>query len=82
MPTSKPTNIDAQRVLAIMDELKEKLTYLSVVTPQAREQKPRQLAIHGVNRERPPAALYGQNLCFVGETMLFVSARACNILQS
>jgi len=29
---SKPTNIDAQRVLAIMDELKEKLTYLSVVT--------------------------------------------------
>lgn len=37
MPTSKPTNIDAQRVLAIMDELKEKLTYLSVVTPQVLE---------------------------------------------
>jgi len=34
MPTSKPTNIDAQRILAIMDELKEKLTYLSVVTSQ------------------------------------------------
>lgn len=34
MPTSKPTNIDAQRILAIMDELKEKLTYLSVATPQ------------------------------------------------
>eukprot|EP00971_Amphidinium_carterae_P244740 4859175-Amphidinium_carterae.1 len=32
MPTSKPTNIDAQRILAIMDELKEKLTFLSVVT--------------------------------------------------
>lgn len=37
MPTSKPTNIDAQRILAIMDELKEKLTYLSVVTPQVLE---------------------------------------------
>jgi hypothetical protein len=37
MPTSKPTNIDAQRVLSIMDELKEKLTYLSVVTPQVLE---------------------------------------------
>jgi chromosome segregation ATPase len=37
MPTSKPTNIDAQRVVAIMDELKEKLTYLSVVTPQVLE---------------------------------------------
>jgi len=34
MPTSKPTQIDAQRILAIMDELKEKLTYLSVVTSQ------------------------------------------------
>lgn len=34
MPTSKPTNIDAQRILAIMDELKEKLTYLSVATAQ------------------------------------------------
>mmetsp|Transcript_45310 Transcript_45310/g.115047 ORF Transcript_45310/g.115047 Transcript_45310/m.115047 type:complete len:387 (-) Transcript_45310:79-1239(-) len=34
MPTSKPTNIDAQRILGIMDELKEKLTYLSVATPQ------------------------------------------------
>mmetsp|Transcript_64083 Transcript_64083/g.164885 ORF Transcript_64083/g.164885 Transcript_64083/m.164885 type:complete len:390 (-) Transcript_64083:102-1271(-) len=34
MPTSKPTNIDAHRILAIMDELKEKLTYLSVATPQ------------------------------------------------
>lgn len=34
MPTSKPTNIDAQRILAVMDELKEKLTYLSVCTPQ------------------------------------------------
>lgn len=34
MPTSKPTNIDAQRILAIMDELKEKLTYLSVATSQ------------------------------------------------
>mmetsp|Transcript_9222 Transcript_9222/g.20077 ORF Transcript_9222/g.20077 Transcript_9222/m.20077 type:complete len:401 (+) Transcript_9222:50-1252(+) len=28
----KPTNVDAQRILAIMDELKEKLTYLSVIT--------------------------------------------------
>mmetsp|Transcript_41031 Transcript_41031/g.89655 ORF Transcript_41031/g.89655 Transcript_41031/m.89655 type:complete len:388 (+) Transcript_41031:191-1354(+) len=37
MPTSKPTNIDAQRILAIMDELKEKLTYLSVVTSQVLE---------------------------------------------
>lgn len=37
MPTSKPTNIDAQRILAIMDELKEKLTYLSVVTGQVLE---------------------------------------------
>jgi len=34
MPTSKPTNIDAQRILSIMDELKEKLYYLSVVTAQ------------------------------------------------
>lgn len=34
MPVAKPTNIDAQRILAIMDELKEKLTYLSVATPQ------------------------------------------------
>lgn len=34
MPTAKPTNVDAQRILAIMDELKEKLTYLSVATPQ------------------------------------------------
>lgn len=34
MPTPKPTNIDAQRILAIMDELREKLTYLSVATPQ------------------------------------------------
>jgi len=32
MPTSKPTNIDAQRILAIMDELKEKLTFLSVIS--------------------------------------------------
>lgn len=37
MPTSKPTNVDAQRILAIMDELKEKLTYLSVVTPEVLE---------------------------------------------
>jgi len=37
MPTSKPTNIDAQRILAIMDELKEKLTFLSVVTSQVQE---------------------------------------------
>lgn len=37
MPTPKPTNIDAQRILQIMDELKEKLTYLSVVTPQVLE---------------------------------------------
>mmetsp|Transcript_31257 Transcript_31257/g.72896 ORF Transcript_31257/g.72896 Transcript_31257/m.72896 type:complete len:389 (-) Transcript_31257:84-1250(-) len=37
MPTSKPTNIDAQRILAIMDELKEKLTFLSVVTAQVLE---------------------------------------------
>mmetsp|Transcript_93640 Transcript_93640/g.217698 ORF Transcript_93640/g.217698 Transcript_93640/m.217698 type:complete len:385 (-) Transcript_93640:114-1268(-) len=34
MPTAKITNLDAQRILAIMDELKEKLTYLSVATPQ------------------------------------------------
>ncbi|OLP89064.1 hypothetical protein AK812_SmicGene29524 [Symbiodinium microadriaticum] len=34
MPTAKPTNIDAQRILAIMDELKEKLTFLSFVSPQ------------------------------------------------
>eukprot|EP00405_Crypthecodinium_cohnii_P044334 CAMPEP_0206577962 /NCGR_PEP_ID=MMETSP0325_2-20121206/31679_1 /ASSEMBLY_ACC=CAM_ASM_000347 /TAXON_ID=2866 /ORGANISM="Crypthecodinium cohnii, Strain Seligo" /LENGTH=397 /DNA_ID=CAMNT_0054083509 /DNA_START=173 /DNA_END=1363 /DNA_ORIENTATION=- len=34
MPTSKPTIVDAQRILSIMDELKEKLTYLSVATPQ------------------------------------------------
>jgi len=37
MPTSKPTNIDAQRILQIMDELKEKLTFLSVVTGQVQE---------------------------------------------
>jgi hypothetical protein len=37
MPTAKPTNIDAQRILSIMDELKEKLTYLAVVTPQVLE---------------------------------------------
>lgn len=37
MPTAKPTNIDAARILAIMDELKEKLTYLSVLTPQVLE---------------------------------------------
>jgi hypothetical protein len=37
MPTSKPTNIDAQRILNIMDDLKEFLTYLSVVTPQVLE---------------------------------------------
>jgi hypothetical protein len=37
MPTSKPTNQDAQRILNIMDDLKEKLTYLSVVTPQVLE---------------------------------------------
>eukprot|EP00921_Rhytidocystis_pertsovi_P020493 GHVQ01032700.1.p1 GENE.GHVQ01032700.1~~GHVQ01032700.1.p1 ORF type:complete len:395 (-),score=74.20 GHVQ01032700.1:1158-2342(-) len=34
MPVVKPTNVAAQRVLAIMDEVKEKLTYLSVVSPQ------------------------------------------------
>eukprot|EP00437_Effrenium_voratum_P004582 CAMPEP_0181437430 /NCGR_PEP_ID=MMETSP1110-20121109/21375_1 /TAXON_ID=174948 /ORGANISM="Symbiodinium sp., Strain CCMP421" /LENGTH=385 /DNA_ID=CAMNT_0023561057 /DNA_START=39 /DNA_END=1196 /DNA_ORIENTATION=+ len=34
MPTAKPTNIDAQRILAIMDELKEKLTFLSFVSAQ------------------------------------------------
>jgi len=34
---SKPTNLDAQRILSILDELKEKLTYLSVVTPQVLE---------------------------------------------
>eukprot|EP00927_Polykrikos_kofoidii_P048882 TRINITY_DN43057_c0_g1_i1.p1 TRINITY_DN43057_c0_g1~~TRINITY_DN43057_c0_g1_i1.p1 ORF type:complete len:383 (-),score=101.06 TRINITY_DN43057_c0_g1_i1:62-1210(-) len=34
MPSSKPTDVDAQRILAIMDELKEKLTFLSVVTSQ------------------------------------------------
>lgn len=34
-PNSKPlTNVDAQRIIAILDELKEKLTFLSVVTPQ------------------------------------------------
>lgn len=34
-PASKPlTNQDAQRIIAILDELKEKLTFLSVVTPQ------------------------------------------------
>lgn len=37
MPTSKPTNVDAQRILAIMDELKEKLTYLSVISSQVLE---------------------------------------------
>eukprot|EP00435_Cladocopium_sp_Y103_P073112 s627_g42.t1 len=30
----EPTNIDAQRILAIMDELKEKLTFLSFVSAQ------------------------------------------------
>lgn len=34
---SKPTNLDAQRILSILDELKEKLTYLSVVTSQVME---------------------------------------------
>jgi len=34
---SKPTNLDAQRILSILDELKEKLTYLSVVTSQVLE---------------------------------------------
>lgn len=34
MPTSKPTNLDAQRVIAILDELKEKLTFLSLVSSQ------------------------------------------------
>eukprot|EP00418_Pyrodinium_bahamense_P069997 CAMPEP_0179085524 /NCGR_PEP_ID=MMETSP0796-20121207/38738_1 /TAXON_ID=73915 /ORGANISM="Pyrodinium bahamense, Strain pbaha01" /LENGTH=386 /DNA_ID=CAMNT_0020782965 /DNA_START=65 /DNA_END=1225 /DNA_ORIENTATION=- len=34
MPTPKPTNADAQRIISIMDELKEKLTYLSVATEQ------------------------------------------------
>jgi len=34
---SKPTNLDAQRILSILDELKEKLTYLSVITPQVLE---------------------------------------------
>ncbi|CAD7933919.1 unnamed protein product [Amoebophrya sp. A120] len=33
----KPTNIDAQRILAILQELKERLTYMSVVTPQVLE---------------------------------------------
>lgn len=37
MPPSKPKNIDAQRILSIMDELRDKLTYLSVVTPQVLE---------------------------------------------
>ena len=41
----KPTNIDAQRVLAIMGELKEKLTFLSVVTPEVLE------GIHGSAEE-------------------------------
>uniref|UniRef100_A0A0G4GSB2 Dynein regulatory complex protein 10 n=1 Tax=Chromera velia CCMP2878 TaxID=1169474 RepID=A0A0G4GSB2_9ALVE len=31
MPSSKPTNVDAQRVLAIMEELIKKLTYLSMI---------------------------------------------------
>mmetsp|Transcript_76307 Transcript_76307/g.220454 ORF Transcript_76307/g.220454 Transcript_76307/m.220454 type:complete len:384 (-) Transcript_76307:62-1213(-) len=34
MPTSKPTNVDAGRIIAIMDELKEKVSYLSVATSQ------------------------------------------------
>mmetsp|Transcript_20955 Transcript_20955/g.60504 ORF Transcript_20955/g.60504 Transcript_20955/m.60504 type:complete len:387 (+) Transcript_20955:86-1246(+) len=34
MPSTKPTNLDAGRIIAIMDELKEKLSYLSVATPQ------------------------------------------------
>lgn len=34
MPTDKPTNIIAQRILAIMDELKEKVNCFSVVTSQ------------------------------------------------
>lgn len=34
MSAAKPTNIDAQRILAIMDELKDKLNCLSVITPQ------------------------------------------------
>ncbi|CAD7933421.1 unnamed protein product [Amoebophrya sp. A25] len=33
----KPTNIDAQRILAILQELKERLTYMSVVTGQVLE---------------------------------------------
>jgi len=33
----KPTNIDAQRIMAILQELKERLTLLSVVTPQVLE---------------------------------------------
>lgn len=33
MPTSKLTNLDAQRILNIMDELKDKLSCLSVCTP-------------------------------------------------
>eukprot|EP00928_Gymnodinium_smaydae_P078716 TRINITY_DN62809_c0_g1_i1.p1 TRINITY_DN62809_c0_g1~~TRINITY_DN62809_c0_g1_i1.p1 ORF type:complete len:419 (-),score=152.69 TRINITY_DN62809_c0_g1_i1:37-1194(-) len=37
MASAKPKNIDAQRILAIMDELKEKLSFLSVVTPQVLE---------------------------------------------
>jgi len=34
MVTRARTNVDVQRILAIMDELKEKLTFLSVATPQ------------------------------------------------
>jgi hypothetical protein len=34
---SKPINIDAQRVISIISELKEKMTYMSVVTPQVND---------------------------------------------
>jgi len=34
MVTRARTNVDVQRILAIMDELKEKMTFLSVATPQ------------------------------------------------
>lgn len=37
MATLKPTNIDAQRILGILQELKERLTHMSVVTPQVLE---------------------------------------------
>ena len=33
----KPTNVDAQRVLHIISELKERLTCLSVITPEVLE---------------------------------------------